>query len=115
MFSSSLRIYKHVEFYVNKHVTQSRLFYQQRFLFRRRNDSQDYAKYQLLEIISFLKYKIVMSPTKSISFYAGKWKICIRLRIIGHFGSIWMHKGVFIFNLIRTWFGNWSYFGRFGD
>lgn len=40
-------------------------------LYRRRNDSQDYAKYQLLEIISFLKYKIVMYPTKSISFYAG--------------------------------------------
>ena len=74
-------------------MTQSRLFYPQRFLFRRRNDSQDYAKYQLLEIISFLKYKIVMYPTKSISFYAGKWKTCsvfahALLRILARFECI---------------------------
>jgi len=40
-------------------------------LYRRRNKSPDFAKYQLLEIVSFLKNKIVTNPTNSISFYAG--------------------------------------------
>ena len=75
-------------------MTQSRLFYPQRFLFRRRNDSQDYAKYQLLEIISFLKYKIVMSPTESISFYAGKSKSC---SITAYIIAFWLDLNAYSF------------------